>query len=307
MLRTWWIAARPGSLVKVILPLGVGLSVGAARTGEVRPLYLGAAMLFGWFVQLLIIFLNDYADAEADILHTERFGELIDDRAIPHGWLQKRDLLAAGVGVLSLMILLSVSLAVWYSRPWAPVFAAGAIFLLWAYSFPPIRLNYRGLGEVLETIGVGGVLPWSGYYFYTGQLDLPLPAIGPLLLLALTSALTSGLKHMPADRVTGKRTAAVLLGTRSVRLVAVASVVLSIIYCAVMTVVSEYHVASVLLTVALPVWFLLSAVRHLGTADHLHLESLKLYKAMLHRAIYSTSLGLILSFLLQFQRPGGAA
>lgn len=304
MIAVWWNAARPGSLVKVLLPLGAGLAMGAASAGELRLLYVAAALLFGWLDQLLIIFLNDYADADADTLHTRRFGELIDRRAVPHGWLGRRALLLAGAGVLLLMLLLTVGLALWYQRAWAPLFAAGAAAMLWAYSFPPVRLNYRGAGELLETAGVGGVLPWAGYYFYTGSLELPLWPVAPLLLLALASALSSGIKHMPADRVTGKKTASVLLGSGIVRLGILASTALALICCVALTLAGVYHWASLPLTVAAPLWFLVTVLRYTGDADHQHLRSLKIYKGALHRAIYATTLGVILSFLMLYHQAG---
>lgn len=306
MLRIWWIAARPGSLVKVVLPVGVGLSIGFAHVGGLRPFMIGAALLYAWLVQLQIIFFNDYADADADSLHSERFPELIDARAIPNGWLSRRALLIASVVALVASLVLVAALAQFFARPWALLFGGAAIIILWAYSFRPLRLNYRGMGELLETIGVGGVLPWAGFYFYTGEIAVPVLAIGPLLFLALSSALTSGIKHLPADRITGKRTASVLFGTGRVRIVAVAAVGLSVVYCAALALVEIYQPASLLLTVLLPVIFLVIAGRHIATADHEHLASLKVFKVALNRAIYATNLGIILSFILQYLRLDGS-
>ncbi len=306
MIRIWWNAARPGSLVKVALPVGAGLSIGYAHSGELRPLTAVAALLYAWLVQLLIIFLNDFADVEADKLHTERFPELIDERAVPLGLLTKHHLAVAGALVVAALVGSCIALSLWLARPWAPLFAGGAILFLWAYSFRPIRLNYRGMGELLETVGVGGVLPWAGYYFYTGELDLPVLAIGPLLLLALSSSLTSGLKHLPADLITGKKTASVLFGSRPVVYAAVAGVVASIALCGLLALWRVYQPFSVLLTVALPVLFVIVAAREATRADYEHLASLKIFKGSLHRAIYATNLGVILSFLWQHLQTNGA-
>jgi 1,4-dihydroxy-2-naphthoate octaprenyltransferase len=168
MIRFWWIAMRPASVVKVTLPILVGLSIGFARTQEIRPVYIAFALIFGWLDQLLIIFLNDYADAEADLHHASHYPQLIDSRVIPNRWLEKREVLTAGLVCASLMIAQAAVLAISFKRSWAPLLAATAIAFLWAYSFPPLKLNYRGFGELLESIGVGGVLPLAGFYFYTG-------------------------------------------------------------------------------------------------------------------------------------------
>jgi 1,4-dihydroxy-2-naphthoate octaprenyltransferase len=302
MTKIWLIAARPGSVVKIILPIMVGLSIGYAHTGEVRVTYILFALFFGWLDQLTIIFLNDFADAEADTLHTEKYPELIDKRAIPKGWLKKRDLLVAGLTCTVLMLFFSAALALFFQRTLAPLFGVLAIGLLWAYSFWPIKLNYRGMGELLETIGVGGVLPWIGFYFHTGQIGMPLTGIVPLILLAFASAVSSGIKHMPADKEAGKNTASVLFGTRMARFMIISLLTASIAYCALFALLGFYHWASLLLTVALPLVFWWVATRHLKTADHSNLLSLKKFNGSLHKAIYATNLGICLSFVLNHAR-----
>lgn len=302
MMGVWVQAARPGSVVKIILPILAGLSIGYARTGEIRTVYVLFALLFGWLDQLTIIFLNDFADAEADTLHTRRFPELIDPRAVPNGWLKKRDLLLAGLICAGLMLALSAVLSIFFDRGLAPVFGVLAVGLLFAYSFWPCKLNYRGLGELLETVGVGGVLPWIGYYFHTGRMDMPLAAIVPLILLAFASALSSGIKHMPADREAGKNTASVMFGTRFARVMIVALLTGSIAYCAVFAVLGFYHWVSLVLTVALPLVFWRMVARQLKTADHSNLVSLKKFKGSLHKAIYATNVGICVSFVLSHTR-----
>ncbi len=90
--------------------------------------------------------------------------------------------------------------------------------LFWAYTLPPLRLNYRGGGEVLEMLGVGFLLPWWNAYAQSGE-SMPggvvlLPAFA---LLALSSALASGLRDEPSDRLGGKRTFTTMFGAFAVR------------------------------------------------------------------------------------------
>ncbi|MEY6430984.1 prenyltransferase [Thioalkalicoccus limnaeus] len=297
MIRVWWLAARPGSLIKVVLPVAIGLAVGAAGTGSLEPVLIAAGLLFALFAQLMIIFMNDYADADADRLHTRLFPQLIDPRVVPLGLLDRQDLLKAGLLVIGLQITLCLALAAAFERPLAPVFGVASVFFMWAYSFPPIRLNYRGRGELLETLTIGGGLVWFGFYLYTGDLALPLLAVGPVLLLALASSLISTLKHQPADRVTGKRTLSVLLGGERARVIALAATVGSVLLCTGYILGGIYHPASALLTVVLPALFVAAALREFKTADPDHLTSLASFKGSLHRAIYVSNLGIIVGLI----------
>lgn len=299
MIRFWWIAMRPTSIVKVTLPILVGLSIGFAHTQEIRPVYIAFALVFGWLDQLLIIFMNDYADAEADIYHTKNYPRLIDSRAVPNGWLEKREILIAGMVCATFMIAHAAILAIYFERAWAPALAATAIAFLWAYSFPPLKLNYRGFGELLESIGVGGVLPLAGFYFYTGELGLPLTDIVPVFILALASSLSSGVKHMPADRETGKRTVSVLFGPKTAVLISTISLAASILYCVMGVILRWYPVTSLLLTVVIPIFFWRIVAAQYATADHSNLISLKKFKGALHKAIYATNLGIALGFVFK--------
>ena len=45
-----------------------------------------------------------------------------------------------------------------------------ALLLLWLYSFKPVRLSYRGGGEILQALGTALVLPLLGFYAQSGSL-----------------------------------------------------------------------------------------------------------------------------------------
>jgi 1,4-dihydroxy-2-naphthoate octaprenyltransferase/chlorophyll synthase len=76
-----------------------------------------------------------------------------------------------------------------------------------AYSFAPLRLNYRGGGEWLEGLGVGLALPWFQLYLQAGQAwARELWLLPGFVLLALASAVASGLSDEQSDRRGGKRT-----------------------------------------------------------------------------------------------------
>jgi len=90
-----------------------------------------------------------------------------------------------------------------------------SLLLLWLYSYPPVRLSYRGGGELLQMIGVGLVLPLFGYYIQAGVLgSFPVRFLAPFLPLQLACAFSTTLPDEPSDRVGGKKTVSVLLGLK---------------------------------------------------------------------------------------------
>ena len=88
-----------------------------------------------------------------------------------------------------------------------------ALGLLWAYSYPPLRLSYRGGGELLQMLGVAGVLPLYGYLAQGGALEaFPWALTAMLLPTHLACAISTALPDEPSDRLGDKRTWAVHVG-----------------------------------------------------------------------------------------------
>jgi 1,4-dihydroxy-2-naphthoate octaprenyltransferase len=87
-----------------------------------------------------------------------------------------------------------------------------------AYTLPPVRLNYRGGGELLEMLGVGVALPLYNVYLQAGAIA---PEVWPWLAgfsaLALASGIASGLSDEQSDRAGGKRTFASTFGNAAAR------------------------------------------------------------------------------------------
>jgi 1,4-dihydroxy-2-naphthoate octaprenyltransferase len=134
-------------------------------------------------------------------------------RVLVDGLLTRRQLGWAAVLCAALSALTGVFLGVRHGA-WPPLplilFGLG---LLWAYSYPPLRLSYRGGGEYLQMVGVGLVLPMIGYSAHAGTLaGLPWAVMPLMLALSLSCALATALPDEPSDRADGKGTHAVRFG-----------------------------------------------------------------------------------------------
>ncbi|MCK6548853.1 prenyltransferase [Myxococcota bacterium] len=212
-LRAWLQASRLASQSYIALPILLGQALFAASGGDVDLRVLVLAQLFGLFDQLYIVWANDYADRETDLLNGTPTIFSGGSRVLVEGKLTPAALLRAAIAAAALMMVVTLVLAIGWQR-WALVpLALAAIALLWLYSYPPVRLSYRGGGELLQMLGVGLVLPLYGWIAQGGALGaFPWPALAVLLPANLACALATTLPDEPSDRASDKRTTAVTLG-----------------------------------------------------------------------------------------------
>lgn len=201
----WIQAARPLAQINIALPLLLGQAMAFAVLGRFSVGLLYCAGVFGTLAQLVIVFVNDFADRETDA-HNTTFSRFSGgSRVLPEGRLAPATLRLAALVVLAVFVLFCVGLAV-MSRPWAPAFALATALLVWAYNHPPLRLAYRGHGELLQGLGIGVVLPLAGYYLQAGTLTgFVWPALVPLLLLGYVGNILTALPDAPSDRASDKR------------------------------------------------------------------------------------------------------
>ena len=213
-MRYWFQAARPLAHVNIVVPVLLGHAAAWPLTRAFDPRWLLAALVWGVLDHLLVIFSNDYADREADSgARTLLSG---GSGVIPEGKLRPEQVQRAAR--LSAIALLAYSCALALAgRSWLPVYGLAALLLIWLYSFEPVRLSYRGGGELLQGLGVGVGLPSLGYYMQTEFWLAPFWVIGPAVLLGVCSNVLTALPDLEDDAAAGKRTWPVRHGMLSAR------------------------------------------------------------------------------------------
>jgi len=211
-LNAWIQASRLPSQGYIFFPLLLGQALGASRTGTLDWPMAVLVVLFGLAIQLYIVYANDVADAALDRLNVTFTPFSGGSRVLAEGKLTGFEL-KIGVAVTVALNGL-IALVLWNAGfAFAPVLILIALVLLWLYSFPPVRLSYRGGGEFLQMIGVGLVLPVFGFYLQTGTLAaFPVRYLAVLLPLQLACAFSTTLPDEPSDRIGGKKTIAVIFG-----------------------------------------------------------------------------------------------
>jgi 1,4-dihydroxy-2-naphthoate octaprenyltransferase/chlorophyll synthase len=219
--RPWqrWIAAlKPASWAKLLVPAALGQTLGVLVAGGLSVPGLLVGLAFTVADLVCVVLLNDWGDQRVDAIKRTLFPEGCAPKTIPDRLLPARSVLYAGLGAGALAWGIAVFGQEFLGRPGLAWGGVGCLALFWAYTLPPLRLNYRGGGEVLEMLGVGVALPLFNAYVQAGQ---GVGALGWLLpgyaLLAFSSALASGLADEESDRLGGKRTFTTIYGNAAVR------------------------------------------------------------------------------------------
>lgn len=215
-IKAWIQASRLFSQSYIFLPLvlGQGYAVMERKIDFDWGIF-SWTVLFSFVIQIYIVFGNDYNDMETDGLNRTFTVFSGGSRVLVEGRLSPQEL-AIGIWVMVAMNLFVGSALTFFYKRWfaLPIILLG-MFLLYLYSFPPFRFNYRGGGELLQMMGVAGILPIIGYYaqsniIYLSQLPWTLVVI--LLPFHLACAISTALSDYPSDKTGHKKTIVVLLG-----------------------------------------------------------------------------------------------
>lgn len=223
--QRWVYALKPASWPKLAVPGLLGIALGFAETRRGPPLGIALALLFTLLDLVFVVTLNDWGDQEVDRLKRQMFPDGCSKKTIPDGILPARALLVAGLAAGTAMVLVALWAERALDRPGLGLLALGAAGVFVAYTFPPLALNYRGGGELLEMLGVGVLLPLVTAAFVGGQgLSATGRAVLPgLALVCFSSALASGLSDEQSDRAGNKSTFTTWLGNERVRQLSLAA------------------------------------------------------------------------------------
>lgn len=213
-MNAWIQASRPLAHVNIALPLVLGQVAAWHVTGRFSWLWFGAGLLWAVLDHLFVVFSNDFADHETDTGRTTLLSG--GSGVIPEGKLSPSQVERAAQAALLLLLLYSCAL-VFLGRNLTPFYALAAALLMWLYSFRPVRLSYRGGGELLQGIGVGVGLPSIGYYLQAEEIFAPTWIIVPAALLGVCSNVLTALPDIEDDLRAQKKTWPVRHGMGSAR------------------------------------------------------------------------------------------
>ncbi|WP_309116168.1 prenyltransferase [Saccharothrix sp.] len=198
---------------QLTVTLGVAVSV-----------YSGHAFALGtWLLiqstvvltHLMTHYCNEYFDLAADSAHTAPNRWTGGSQVLVKGALRPEVSLAAAFVLLFVVLLLTVVMP----SPVQRLISLAAIALAWFYTAPPVRLNYRAVGEVTTAASLTLFCPFLMVYSLTGGFPAELVAVCvPLLLVMTARMMVMNFVDRDSDLVVGKHTLPNTLGARKAAL-----------------------------------------------------------------------------------------
>lgn len=209
----------PNSGLLVILGVVLAVSDGRGINWRMAALALG----FAWLTHLACHYANDYFDLEADRMNGARTGITGGSGVLTTRSLRPRTSLNASLALL----LIDLGLVTLMPTASTRILALVTIVLMWCYTAPPVRFNYRGLGELCCALCMELLLPVITFQLQGGVAGWWLPMLLLPLVLAQTARMTvMNLADREPDQLVGKRTLAVILGARHARVFRTAQLVI---------------------------------------------------------------------------------
>jgi len=211
-------ATRPRFLTASLLPVLVGTAWGATAAGRLDLPGLALALLATLLVHAASNVYNDVTDEElgTDRANTTRISPFTGgSRFIQDGLISLADMGRLAL-LLALLALLAGAVLAFRAGPGVLAFGAAGAALGAAYSLPGLRLSGLGLGEIAIAAAFGVVPVTGAAWLQAGSLDLDAVVLSlPVSAWVAAIILANEIPDAPSDGITGKRTLAVRLGTRT--------------------------------------------------------------------------------------------
>lgn len=236
-----WFSVRARALRAFSFPVSV-LPVFVV-TAAVRPLgqwrwdILAASAVGVALLHAVGNLLNDYFDFRFGVDRKVEGDEGRPGRLLVRGELTPKELRVEAAICLLLSLLVTAYLT-WKCGPVVLVFGSVAVFALYAYTGPPIRLKYHALGEPLIFLVFGPLLFVGAAYAQTGRWELPALLLSIPVGFTTTAILVgNNIRDDEEDRDAEIVTLTQVVGARAARLLYVLLIVGSVLGLAILGVV----------------------------------------------------------------------
>lgn len=255
----WLVQMRAPFFPASLMPVLVGSAAGFAAAGTLDWLRFVLTAVGVVALHAAGNLVNEYFDhlSGSDAANTGRtvlFGGsgLLQAGATRPAAVLRAVWIAAGIAAVCGGVLVWMTQSV-FILVLAAVGLAGAYF----YTAPPLKLGYRGLGEITIALLFGVLAVYGSYYLQTERIDLyPLTAGIIMSLLIFEVILINEFPDRNPDAATGKRTLVVKMGKGPASMLYIGALAISYILCGEMvmgTGLSQAPAAGIAYLLTLPV------------------------------------------------------
>jgi len=216
----WLKAIRAPFFTADLVPTVVGTSLAFLHRGSIDIWNALLCLLGLILLNTSVNLLNDYGDhLSGNDVFNKNFSQFSGgSRFIQEGKISARSYLI--VGIITLVMGSSIGLYLNYISRGNVILILGLIgaFSVLFYTIAPVRIGYRGVGEMTVGINLGILATAGSYYIQTHTLNLSVFLAGiPVALLISAILYINEFPDYEADRKAGKKTLVVLLGLKRAR------------------------------------------------------------------------------------------
>ena len=216
-LRLWFRATRFHMVISGSSPIFVA-SAFAFYTHRVFNWWL---FLLTWIAMTAVLvstdLLNDYYDhvLKADDLNPVTTPFSGGSRVIQEGLIEEKTIFRVAIALLVFASIIGLYLNFVLDGVTILLLGLLGFFIVFFYTAPPVKLCYRGLGEIAQAIGYGPVMLFGAYFVQTQVLD---PAIMlfaiPFTFIGLIVGMILSIPDYDADKNVKKNNLVIVLGKK---------------------------------------------------------------------------------------------
>ena len=295
-LRLWFRATRFHMVISGSSPIFVATAY-AYYTHHVFNWWL---FLLTWIAMTAVLvstdLLNDYYDhvLKADDLNPVTTPFSGGSRVIQEGLIAEKTIFRVSIALLVFASIIGLYLNFVLDGVTILLLGLLGFFLVFFYTAPPVKLCYRGFGEIAQAIGYGPVMLFGAYFVQTRVLD---PAIMlfaiPFTFIGLIVGMILSIPDYDADKKVKKNNLVIVLGKK--RTVVAYGVMLVLIFVSDAILLYSKLIpvwsAVVFITVPLAVVSVVNALKNYNdTTLFLRTSKLTLLIAALHNYLFIISL-----------------
>ncbi len=236
-LLLWLTLFRLGATARGVLPFLLGAVIAWSQGNNIDWLILLLSSIAVICVMLMTFLVNEYYDYEVDIANKDYNIFSGGSRILPMGLIPRRQAIIAAY--IFMAIAMGIGFWLYFGFQTGPLtipLGAAAIIIGYFYTAGPVRLSYRGWGEVSIWFACGWLATITGYYLQAGQLNtvatlVSLPgAFGVFLVILINE-----IPDIKSDKLSGKNNMAVRLGIENVGILYIT--LLMLCYVSIITIV----------------------------------------------------------------------
>jgi len=262
-LKIWAKALRVPFFTATIIPIAVGFILAWSSLPQVSWLLFFLLLLSGIFIHAGINLSNDYYDhlSGNDEINTNLTSFSGGSRVIQDKLIPPDKILYAALTFFNLGSVIGIYINLLVPGNVILIIGLLGISLGFFYTAAPLKIGYRGIGEVLVAFGFGPLLVLASYYLQSNSFSIEALFISLPIGILIALVLTIGSFHdYEADKKVDKKTLIVVLGKKKSSLFYVFSIITAYLLIIYGIVKSIIPISVLIVFLTMPIAFIASKI-----------------------------------------------